>query len=105
MNEVIYLNQEDFEAEVINSRVPVLVQFSSVLCGPCNAMKPTLEELAADLGDTGKVFVVEISVNQRLAEEFKVVALPTLAIFRGGREINRMVGMKTKESLLEALAA
>lgn len=103
MNEVIYLDQEDFEAEVLNSRVPVLVQFSSVLCGPCNAMKPTLEELAADLGNNGKVVVV--SFNQRLAEEYRIAALPTLAAFRGGREINRMVGIQRKETLLEALAA
>ena len=105
MSEVIYLNQDDFEAEVLNSSVPVLVQFSSVLCGPCNAMKPVLDDLAADLGDGGKVVVVEITINERLVEEFGIASIPTLMVFSGGHEIHRMVGMKSKDYLREALVA
>lgn len=105
MNEVIYLNQDDFEAEVLNSPVPVLVQFSSVLCGPCNAMKPVLDDLAADLGDGGKVVVVEITINERVVEEYGIASIPTLIVFRDGRQIHRMIGMKSKDYLRAALAA
>jgi len=105
MSEVIYVNQDDFEAEVLESPVPVLVQFSSVLCGPCNAMKPVLDDLAADLGDGGKVVVVEITMNERLAEQYEIASLPTLIVFSGGRQIHRMSGMKSKDYLREALAA
>ncbi len=105
MNEVIYLNEPDFKSEVLDSPVPVLVEFSSVLCGPCNAMRPVLDDLAVDLGDEGKVVVVEITINQRLAEEYKISGLPTFIAFRHGQPWNRMVGLQSKATLLEALAA
>lgn len=105
MNEVQYINEPDFKAEVLDSPVPVLVEFSSVLCGPCNAMRPVLDDLAADLGDSGKVVVIEITINQQLAEEFKISGVPTFIAFRNGEPWNRMVGMQSKATLLEALAA
>ena len=105
MNEVIYLNEDEFKAEVLDSPVPVLVEFSSVLCRPCNAMRPVLDDLAADLGDKGKVVVVEITINQRLADESKISGVPTFIAFRNGQPWNRMVGMQSKAMLLEALAA
>ena len=105
MNEVIYLNEDEFKAEVLDSPVPVLVEFSSVLCRPCNAMRPVLDELAADLGDEGKVVILEITINQRLAEEYRITGVPTFIAFRNGQQWNRMVGMQSKAKLLEALAA
>ncbi len=105
MSEVIYLNQDDFEAEVLKSPVPVLVIFTSVLCSPCQRLKPVLDELAADLGDTGKVVAVEITVNEGLSEEYRIAALPTMLVVRNGREVHRLVGLKSKEYLREALAA
>lgn len=105
MNEVQYINEPDFEDVVLRSEVPVLVEFSSVLCGPCNAMRPVLDDLAADLGDDGKVVVVEITINQRLADEYKISGVPTFIAFRNGKPWNRMVGMQSKAMLLEALAA
>ena len=105
MSEVIYLNEDDFKTEVLDSPVPVLVEFSSVLCRPCNAMRPVLDDLAADLGDEAKVVVVEITINQRLAEEFKITGVPTFIAFRDGQQRNRMVGLQSKATLLEALAA
>jgi len=105
MNEVIYLNEDEFKAEVLDSPVPVLVEFSSVLCGPCHAMRPVLDDLAADLGDEGKVVVVEITINQRLAEEYRIMGVPTFIAFRDGQQWNRTVGVQSKATLLEALAA
>ena len=105
MNEVIYLNEDEFKAEVLDSPVPVLVEFSSVLCRPCNAMRPVLDDLAADLGDKGKVVVVEITINQQLAEAYRITGVPSLIVFKNGQPRNRMVGMQSKATLLEALAA
>lgn len=104
MSEVIYLNEPDFKSEVLDSPVPVLVEFSSVLCRPCNAMRPVLDDLAADLGSKGKVGVLEITINQRLAEEYKISGVPTFIAFRNGQQWNRTVGMQSKATLLEALA-
>jgi thioredoxin 1 len=105
MNEVIHIHDADFQQEVLNSPVPVLVDFSSVLCGPCNRLLPVLNELASDLGDSAKVVAVEVTMNERLAEQYGIASLPTLIVFRGGREIHRMIGLKSKEYLREALAA
>lgn len=105
MNEVIYINEDDFEEVVLRSETPVLVEFSSVLCRPCNAMRPVLDDLAADLGDEAKVVVVEITINQRLAEEYRISGVPTFIAFRNGQPWNRMVGLQSKATLLEALAA
>ena len=105
MNEVIYLNEPDFKSEVLDSPVPVLVEFSSVFCRPCNAMRPVLDDLAAALGDEGKVVVVEITINQQLAEEYRITGVPTFIAFRDGQQWNRMVGLQSKAKLLEALAA
>jgi len=105
MNEVNYLNESNFDAEVLESPVPVLVVFTSVLCSPCQRLKPVLDELSSDLGNTGKVVAVEITVNERLAERYGIAALPSMLVFRNGREIHRLVGLKTKDYLREALAA
>jgi thioredoxin 1 len=105
MNEVIYLNEDEFEEFVLRSEVPVLVEFSSVLCGPCNAMRPVLDDLAAALGDSGKIVVIEITINQRLADEYKITGVPTFIDFKDGQPRNRMVGLQSKAKLLEALAA
>jgi thioredoxin 1 len=105
MNEVNYLNESNFDAEVLESPVPVLVVFTSVLCSPCQRLKPVLDELADDLGNTGKVVAVEITVNEGLSERYGIAALPTLIVVRNGKEIHRLVGLKTREYLLEALAA
>lgn len=104
MNEVIYLNGTNFEAEVLESPLPVLVVFTSVLCSPCQRLKPVLNELASDLGQSAKIVAVEVTMNERLAERYGIAALPTLIVFSGGRETHRLVGLKTKEYLLEALA-
>lgn len=105
MNEVIHIHEADFQKEVLNSTVPVLVDFSTVLCGPCNRLLPVLNELASDLGDSAKVVAVEVTMNERLAEQYDVAALPTLIVFRGGHEVHRMIGLKSKAYLREALAA
>jgi len=105
MNDVIHIHEDaDFENEVLNSAVPVLVDFSSVLCGPCNRLLPVLNELASDLGQSAKIVAVEVTMNEWLAERYGIAALPTLIVFSGGRETHRLVGLKTKEYLLEALA-
>lgn len=105
MNEVIYINEDDFEEVVLRSETPVLVEFSSVLCGPCNAMRPVLDDLAAALGDSGIIVVIEITINQQLAEEYGITGVPTFIAFRNGKPWNRMVGLQSKATLLEALAA
>lgn len=106
MNDVIHIHEDaDFENEVLNSPIPVLVDFSSVLCGPCNRLLPVLNELASELGGNAKIVAVEVTMNERLAERYGIAALPTLIVLQNGREIHRMVGLKSKDYLREALSA
>ena len=97
------LNQDDFQKEILNSEVPVLVDFHSVFCAPCQALKPLLAELANDLGDRAKVFTVEISMNERLTAQYGISFLPTLIVFKSGKELHRLVGLKSKDYLRKAL--
>ena len=104
MSKPLEINESNFEQKVLKAKVPVLVDFYSVFCLPCHAMKPVLAELADDVGNRAKVCTVEISANARLFEEYAIRAVPTLIVFYRGTELYRMVGLKTKEDLREALA-
>ena len=101
---MIEVNGDTFEDEVLHSPVPVLVDFHSFLCGPCNRQKAILADLSDDIGDRAKIVTVEILMNEGLAERYGIAALPTLIVFKDGREVQRLVGLKTKDYLREALA-
>jgi len=103
MSKVIEVDDSTFDAKVLKAKVPVLVDFHSVFCGPCHRQKPVLAELADDVGDRAKVFTVEIGVNETLAEKYGISVVPTLIVFVEGRELHRMVGLKAKKYLREAL--
>ena len=105
MSKITEIDESTFEAKVLKAKVPVLVDFHSVFCGPCHRQKPVLAELADEVGDRAKVFTVEIGVNERLAEKYWINVVPTLIVFVEGRELNRLVGLKAKEHLREALGA
>ena len=99
---IIDLTKENFQAEVTKSDKPVLVDFWAVWCGPCQMMAPILHELETEMPDVqiGKVNVDEL---MDLARQFRVVSIPTLIIFKNGQEVQRMVGVTSKEELKDAL--
>ena len=99
---IIDLTKENFQAEITKSDKPVLVDFWAVWCGPCQMMAPILHELEAEMPDVqiGKVTVDE---QMDLARQFRVVSIPTLIIFKNGQEVQRMVGVTSKEELKDAL--
>ena len=103
MSNVIELNEGNFEAKVLKSKVPVLVDFHSVFCVPCHAMKSVLAELADDVGEKAKVFTVEIGTNEALTEKYGIISIPTMIVFSGGKQTARVVGLKSKESLRKLL--
>ena len=103
MSKPIEINESNFNAKVLEAKVPVLVDFYSVFCVPCHALKPVLADLADDVGDKAKVFTVEIGTNEALTEKFGIISVPTLIVFDGGKQIARVVGLKSKESLRKLL--
>lgn len=94
------LNSENFEKEVLNSNEPVLVDFYADWCGPCKMMAPVVEELAGELQGKAKVGKINVDENQDLAMEYNVMSIPTLIIFKEGKELKRFVGVKDKNELL-----
>ena len=99
---IIDLTKENFQAEITKSDKPVLVDFWAVWCGPCQMMAPILHELETEMPDV-QVGKVNVDEQMDLARQFRVVSIPTLIIFKNGQEVQRMVGVTSKEELKNAL--
>ena len=104
MSSVIEVSDSNFEAEVLRSPVPVLVDYWASHCGPCRALKPVILALAESMGDSVKIVSVDVAANERLVNDYRISAVPTLIVFRDGKERDRMVGLKDMQYLMEALA-
>ena len=97
---VIHLTKENFEQEVMHSEVPVLVDFWATWCGPCMRQGPIVEELGEEGYAVGKL---DVDQNMELAQQFRVMSIPTLIIFKNGAEAHRLVGLTDKEELKKLL--
>jgi thioredoxin 1 len=93
---------EDFESKVIKSKEPVLVDFSATWCGPCKALAPRLHELEAE--GKIKVFMIDIDKLRDLAVKFRIMSVPTVFIFSGGKPVDSVIGLVSKEELEERIA-
>ena len=103
MGNVIELLEQDFDAVVLQSDVPVLVDFWSTSCGPCRLIAPLLDELAAENGDEAKIVKVNAFENMNVASRYGVDMLPTIMIFNGGNVVERMVGVVDKARMQNAI--
>src|SRR4030095_489758 len=91
-------------AEVEASPLPVLVDFWAPWCGPCRVMAPALDQLAAERAGRLKVAKVNVDENQQLARRFEIQAIPTLLVFRGGKDVDQIRGAMTNAALAARLA-
>ena len=103
MSKVIEVDELNFENEVVNSNIPVLVDFSAVWCGPCKMLEPILQELSDAWGDTVKVVRLDIDQNPSIPTQFGVMGVPTLMLFKDGKPQERLVGYMPKEKILGKL--
>ena len=102
-DKIAVLTKENFKAEVLDSGVPVLVDFWAEWCGPCKMIAPVLDELADELGDTAKIGKVNIDDSQDLAAEYGIRAIPTLLVFKDGQVAEQIVGLRSKKDLKESI--
>lgn len=94
---------QNFEAEVIKNDKPTLVDFWAPWCGPCQMMGPIIEELAKDLEGKVKVGKLNVDENPVTAQNFTVMSIPTIIVFKDGEIAKKFVGVQSKESLKEEL--
>jgi thioredoxin 1 len=105
MGAAIKVTADNFEAEVLKSTVPVLVDFWAEWCGPCRMVLPIVDEIAVELAAQAKVCKVNVDDSPDLAARFDVASIPTLLIFKNGQVVDQMVGALPKVRLLEKLKA
>ena len=97
---VITITNQNFEQEVLNSKVPVLVDFWATWCGPCKMMGPVVEEIAESVGETAKVCKINVDENQDLAMKYNVMSIPTFIVFKNGKAVHTTVGVQSKEDII-----
>ena len=103
MKHIIEINEANFEAEVLQSNQPVLVDFWAQWCGPCKMFAPLLDEIAVEQNGSAKVVKVNVDENPTLAQRYNIQSIPTLLYFAGGEVRDRTMGAVSKQSIISKL--
>jgi thioredoxin 1 len=103
MADVLTFTDQNFQAEVLESKEPVLVDFWAVWCMPCRAIAPSVDALATEFKGRAKVGKLNVDENQQVAARYGIRSIPTLLIFKDGRPVDQIVGVQPKAKLAEAL--
>lgn len=99
----IKITNTNFEEEVLNSPIPVVVDFWATWCGPCRMIAPVVEEIAEEYEGTVKVGKVNVDEEPELASKFKIVSIPTIVMIKDGKVTAKAIGYMTKEKLVKEL--
>ena len=99
MSEVLHINDADFETTVVQSDIPVLVDFWAPWCGPCKMIAPILDEIASEFAGKAKIVKINVDDNQLVAGQFGVRSIPTLLLFKNGQLVATQVGALPKNQL------
>ena len=98
------ITTQEFQEKVLNSSVPVLVDFFATWCGPCKMMAPVLDEVSQEVGNKEAVYKVDVDQEMALAQQFNIMSVPTMIVFKGGKPVQQFVGMQPKQTITAALA-
>lgn len=96
---VLTITEENFEQEVIQSEVPVLIDFWAAWCAPCRMIAPTIDALAEEMNGKIKVGKINVDEQPNLASAFRVMSIPTVTLTKGNEVIMQSIGVKTKDAL------
>jgi len=96
----VAVTDQSFDQEVLQSPVPVLVDFWAAWCGPCKAIAPTIDQLSVEYAGKLKVVKVDVDANMEVSNRFGVLSIPTLLVFKDGQIVEKMIGALPKPALL-----
>jgi thioredoxin 1 len=99
------ISQTEYEAEVVDSPIPVLLDVYGEHCGPCRQLAPTIDRLAGEYEGRARVFKVDAGTNQELAGGLAISSVPTVVAFRDGQEVGRLVGLRPESAYRKLLEA
>ena len=95
------LTNETFEKEISNG--VVLVDFFATWCGPCKMLTPIIEQATTEIGDKAKIFKADVDEVEAIARKLGIMSVPTMILFKNGQEVNKLVGLRTKTQIIEAI--
>ena len=98
-----HFTDDNFEAEVLKSDIPVLVDFYADWCGPCQMLTPIIEELAEEYKGKAKIGKVNVDESPKVAGDYGIMSIPALILFKGGEAVKKEMGFKPKDALKEMI--
>ena len=103
MSDLLEITESNFEAEVVSSNIPVLIDFWAVWCGPCKMIAPLIEELAGEYEGRLKVGKCDVDSNQAIAAKYGIRSIPTLLIFKDGEVVEQLIGALPKADIKDKI--
>jgi thioredoxin 1 len=100
---IVHVSDATFKDEVLNSEEPVLVDFWATWCGPCRMVAPVVEEIAGDTEGKLKVAKLDVDANVVTSSEYKIMSIPTLMVFKGGKVVDKLVGFMPKDAMMNVI--
>lgn len=96
-------NENNFENDVLKSEGKVLVDFYADWCGPCKMMSPVIEKISDEIGDLAKVGKINVDENGSIAQEYNIMSIPTIMVFKNGNPVKTFIGVTDKNEIIDAI--